>query len=172
MSISPAYIVDADVFITAKNRYYAFDICPGFWDSLLAGYHAGQLRSIEPVKQELLMGRPEEDLVQWVKHDLPSGFFLSTGTANVVTRFGEIMQWVQQKSQYFDHAKADFATKADGWLVAYASVFGVKIATNEQASPDSRKEVKLGDVCNQFGVVYEDTFDMLRALQYRYEFAD
>lgn len=34
---SPTFLVDADVFIAAKNRYYAFDICPGFWNSLETG---------------------------------------------------------------------------------------------------------------------------------------
>lgn len=29
------YIVDSDDFITAKNRYYAFGICPGFWDRVI-----------------------------------------------------------------------------------------------------------------------------------------
>ncbi len=28
MAAERRYILDADVFITAKNRYYAFDICP------------------------------------------------------------------------------------------------------------------------------------------------
>ncbi len=27
-----AYLLDANVFIDAKNRYYGFDFCPGFWD--------------------------------------------------------------------------------------------------------------------------------------------
>ncbi|MBF0147506.1 MAG: DUF4411 family protein [Magnetococcales bacterium] len=26
------YLLDSNVFIEAKNRYYAFDICPGFWE--------------------------------------------------------------------------------------------------------------------------------------------
>ncbi|PMD04330.1 DUF4411 family protein, partial [Brevibacterium paucivorans] len=25
------YLLDANVLIEAKNRYYAFDIAPGFW---------------------------------------------------------------------------------------------------------------------------------------------
>lgn len=25
------FLLDANVFIEAKNRYYGFDICPGFW---------------------------------------------------------------------------------------------------------------------------------------------
>ena len=26
------YLLDANVFIEAKNRYYGFDFCPAFWD--------------------------------------------------------------------------------------------------------------------------------------------
>ena len=29
MMADPTYLVDSDVFITAKNLYYSFDICPG-----------------------------------------------------------------------------------------------------------------------------------------------
>ncbi|MGL5096417.1 MAG: DUF4411 family protein, partial [Planctomycetia bacterium] len=35
MSENRLYLLDSNVFITAKNSYYAFSICPGFWDSLL-----------------------------------------------------------------------------------------------------------------------------------------
>lgn len=169
MSAKPIYIVDSDVFITAKNRYYSFDICPGFWDSVIHEHEAGRLRSIDRVRQELL-NWSEEELVRWIKSDLPAGFFRDTSEPDVTRAFGEVMLWVQQKAQYTDAAKASFATKADGWLVAYAAVHGLTVATNELANPDSRKEVKLGDACNQFGVPYEDTFAMLRALKVRYEF--
>lgn len=169
MSAEPIYIVDSDVFITAKNRYYAFDLCPGFWDSIIHEHDAGRLRSIDRVRQELL-NWSEEELVRWIKDDLPAGFFLDTGEPDVVRAFGEVMLWAQQKVQYTDAAKASFATKADGWLAAYAMVHGVKVATNEQSNPESRREVKLGDVCLQFGVKYEDTFEMLRALRVHYEF--
>lgn len=170
MSTKPIYIVDSDVFITAKNRYYAFDICPGFWDSVIHEHETGRLRSIDSVRRELLNGRPDEALVLWVKNTLPSDFFLDTSEPEVARAFGEVMLWVTRSPQYFDSAKAAFATKADGWLVAYAAVHGLTVATNELANPDSRKEVKLGDACNQFGVSYEDTFAMLKALKVRYEF--
>lgn len=29
-----AYLLDANVFITAKNLHYGFDFCPAFWDWL------------------------------------------------------------------------------------------------------------------------------------------
>lgn len=30
-----AYLLDADVFIRAKNLHYGFDFCPAFWESLV-----------------------------------------------------------------------------------------------------------------------------------------
>ena len=30
-----AYMLDADVFIRAKNLHYGFDFCPAFWDWLV-----------------------------------------------------------------------------------------------------------------------------------------
>jgi hypothetical protein len=44
MNATRIYLMDADVFISAKNLYYAFDICPGFWDSLIHLYGAGHVR--------------------------------------------------------------------------------------------------------------------------------
>ena len=170
MSAAPSYIIDANVFITAKNSYYAFDICPGFWDSLIAGYEQGKLHSIDRVRHELMNGRPEEDLVQWVQHDLPNDFFFNTTDPEVTEAFGEVMLWVQQSAQYYDSAKADFATKADGWLVAYAMVHDTTIATNELANPDIKREVKLGNACGHFDVAYEDPFAMLRRLRARFEY--
>ena len=79
------------------------------------------------------------------------------------------MVWVQQNSQYFDRAKAKFATEADGWLVAYGIAHGGVVVTNEQARPESRNRVLLPDVCRQFGVVHKDTFEMLRLLQIKFD---
>ena len=28
------YLLDTNIFIDAKNRYYGFDICPAFWEWL------------------------------------------------------------------------------------------------------------------------------------------
>ena len=59
----PNYLLDSDVLITAKNRYYAFTICPGFWESVLHGHSCGRLHSIDRVRQELLNGSEDDDLV-------------------------------------------------------------------------------------------------------------
>ena len=172
MSTNRPYVLDSDVFIAAKNSYYAFAICPGFWDSLIHHHGAGNVCSIDRVRIELLAGRKTEDLVRWVKRQLPPAFFLKTNEESVTEAFGQVMLWAQRNTQYFDQAKAKFATEADGWLVAYGMVHGVTVITNEQPRPQSRNRILLPDVCNEFSVAYKNTFEMLHELAVRYEWRD
>lgn len=169
MNTNLPYIIDSDVLISAKNRYYSFDICPGFWASLLQHHQSAEVFSLDRIRQELLAGREDDDLVQWTTNVVPADFFLSTQDAEIVTAFTEIMMWVQRHPQYYDSAKAKFATEADGWLAAFARVKGAMVITNEQPRPESRNRILLPDVCDQFGVKYDDTFAMLKALRVRYE---
>lgn len=170
------YVLDSDVFIAAKNSYYAFAICPGFWDSLIHHHDTGVVHSIDKVKDELLVGykaekkREEqgkgevEDLKKWIITMLPSEFFLDTNEEAVSASYRRVMLWVHRNTQYTDPAKAKFATEADGWLVAYAMAHDVTVITNEQSRPESRSRILLPDVCMQFDVTYKDTFLMLHEL--------
>jgi hypothetical protein len=163
------YVLDSDVFIAAKNAYYAFSICPGFWDSLVHHARKGPVCSIDRVRRELLAGRKTEDLVVWVRESLPDEFFKDTDEQDIADAFGQVMLWAQRSTQYFDQAKAKFATEADGWLVAYAMVRGVTVVTNEQPRPQARNRILLPDVCTHFNVSYKDTFAVLHDLEVRYE---
>ena len=80
------------MFIAAKNAYYAFPICPGFWDSMIHHHNAGSLFSIDRVQSELLAGQKEEDLVKWVNGELPGGFFHGTGGKEVTGVYSQIIQ--------------------------------------------------------------------------------
>lgn len=84
------YVLDSDVFIAAKNAYYAFDICPGFWDSIVEAHQRDRVRSIDRIKAELLAGQPKEDLVVWVKQTVPAGFFHTTQSRPVLDAYAEI----------------------------------------------------------------------------------
>ena len=163
------YLLDTDVLITAKNLYYAFDICPGFWKSLLHYQREGQVFSVDRVRNELLAGSKTEDLVQWVRNEVPRSFFLPVDTDEVTSAYTDIMLWLQRHPNYRDEAKAKFATGADGWLVAHASVHGGIVVTNEQPSPASKRDVKLPDVCDAFKVPRQNMFAMLRELGARFD---
>lgn len=171
MTTPAPFLLDSDVFIAAKNAYYAFDICPGFWKGILRGYEQGSIRSLDRIRNELLLGRKEEDLVQWVANEVPTAFFHDSNADDVSSAFADVMLWIQRNGQYFDRAKAKFATEADGWLVAYSMVHGTVVVTNEQPRPGSRNRVLLPDVCVQFAVPYKDTFVMMRDLAVRLDLA-
>ena len=51
--MSRKYVLDANVFIQAKNDYYGFDICPGFWTSLITQHNAKRVCSIDRIRDEL-----------------------------------------------------------------------------------------------------------------------
>ncbi|MCY3878848.1 MAG: DUF4411 family protein [Rhodobacteraceae bacterium] len=166
------YIVDSDVLITAKNLYYAFDICPGFWKCLLYHHRKGRIFSVDRVRSELLAGRKTEDLVQWVRSEVPRTFFLPVDNEEVGRVYTNVMLWIQRHPHYFDQAKAEFATGADGWLVACAKVRNATVVTNEQSSPVSRRHVKLPDVCDEFNVCRETIFQMLRTLGAEFDWTE
>jgi hypothetical protein len=158
---APAFVLDADVFITAKNLYYAFDLAPGFWKSLINHARNGQILSIDYVKAELEKGK--DQLAQWAKDNF-SHAFISTDEEDVQESYKEIMTWVQGHNQFSDAAKADFARGADGWLVAYAKAKRCIVVTLETINPDIKRKVPIPNVCQAFGVQFVDTFEMLRRL--------
>ena len=100
---------------------------------------------------------------------MPPSFFCNSNANDVSSAYTQIMLWVQRNSQFFDRAKAKFATEADGWLVAYSMVNGTVVVTNEQPRPESRNRVLLPDVCARFEVPYKDTFFMLRELSMKFD---
>ena len=69
-----SYLLDANVFIQAKNLHYGLDFCPAFWDWLIANNSAGQVFSIEKVADELQAGADE--LAEWAA-GRSNAFFLS-----------------------------------------------------------------------------------------------
>jgi len=142
------YILDANIFIEAQNRYYAFNLCPGFWDSLLHHNNMGNLESIDRVRKELL--ECKDNLATWSKK--AAGLFSSTDSELVTTAYRDIIQWVQSQERFFDPAKSRFADDPDAWVIAYAKANNAIVVTQEASAPKSRKDVKIPDVCNHFNI--------------------
>lgn len=166
----PKRILDSDVFITAKNSYYAFSFCPGFWESLTRLHEEGLVFSLDRVRKELVRTKkkddpvPEEDLSIWVRK-APRGFFLRD-TTEAVGAYEDVIAWTQARP-YKESAKDKFAGGADGWLIAHAMVSGYTVVTQEQSAPQSRSAIKIPDVCKHFDVKCENTFDLLRSVDVR-----
>ena len=60
-----------------------------------------------------------------------------------------------------------FMASADLKLIAHAMVSQATLVTREQPAPDSKKKIKIPDVCNAFNVVWTDPFSAYRTLGLR-----
>ncbi len=163
MNAGRRFVLDANVLMQARRSYYAFDICPGFWNALLQQHRSERVSSIDKIKNEIDAGR--DDLKDWANETAPSSFFKGTADKKVSDAFRDMVNWVQGEELFLPEAKAKFAAVADGWLVAFAKVNGAILVTGEVYAPECKTEVKIPNVCVEFGVKYVDTYEMLRDLK-------
>lgn len=88
MTASRTYVLDANVFIEAARRYYAFDIAPSFWQILIDHAGKGQVLSIDHIKVELERGKDE--LAKWAKNDFHE-CFVSTEDDEVIAAYSSLI---------------------------------------------------------------------------------
>lgn len=138
------FVLDTNVFIEAYRRYYAMDLCPGFWQCLEHYCQKTHLLSIDRVRNEIGEG---DELDEWVRQ-APNKLFASTAEDETVQAFSKMMIWVQNNSNFKQIAKEEFARVADGWLVAYAEVHGLVVVTHESFDPNSQRRVPIPNVCH------------------------
>jgi len=149
-----AYLLDANVFLQAKNLHYGFDFCPAFWDWLKSQNEQGAVFSIEKVKDELA----DDDAAAWAA-GCAEGFFLKPD-AKVAATLATVSQWVIQQG-YEPAAVNTFLQVADYYLVAHALAYGHAVVTHEVPANSVRK-VKIPNVCIGLGVKCMTPFEMLR----------
>lgn len=152
-----AYLLDANTFIQAKNEYYWFDICPGFWDWLDQQNLAGNIFSIDRIGDELKQGN--DTLARWATAKGRS-FFLPLDNA-ALEAMPRVVRWVQNVD-YKDHAKRSFLGSADPFLIAYALAHGHTVVTHEVHVEGERRRVKIPSVCRALQVPCVRTVEMLR----------
>jgi len=158
------YLLDENVFIEAHKRYYALDLVPGFWESLINNHKINKIFSIEYIKKKL--EDYGDDLSKWIKSNLPATFFVSINTSTI-NWYGQMQIWANTQSQFLNAAKAEFASSnnTDCWLIACAKADNYVLVTHEVFNPNITVKIPIPNVCNVFGVDCINTFDMLRELK-------
>jgi len=157
-----AYLLDANVFIQAKNLHYGLDFCPAFWDWLVIENSGGRVCSIEKVGDEVEAG--VDELSTWASHRGPT-FFLKPDAA-MLPKLGDVSRWATSQ-RYEPAAVNTFLQKADYYLVAYALAHEHTVVTHEIAST-SVKRIKIPDACIGLGVKCVTPFEMLRYSRARF----
>lgn len=156
------YLLDANVFIEAKNFYYRFETFPTFWEWLDTEQESGNLASIHPIYEELAKGNDE--LSRWTKARKDSSWFLAVDDEQTQQYFAEFAGWVMAEP-FKEAAKEEFLSGGDPWLIAKARTIEATVITHESLfDPKIKKKVKIPNVCEAFSVTYLDTFDLLNKL--------
>ncbi|MDA8270800.1 MAG: DUF4411 family protein [Actinomycetota bacterium] len=157
-----AYLLDANVFIQAKNLHYGFDFCPAFWDWIDTENQKQTVFSIEKVRDELVSG--DDELAEWAKART-SEFFL-TPTSTILPSLGIVSTWASAGA-YEPVAVNTFLQVADYYLVSHAHANEFVIVSHEIASP-SVKKVKIPNACIALGIKVMSPYEMLRTERARF----
>ncbi|MGV3593410.1 MAG: DUF4411 family protein [Gammaproteobacteria bacterium] len=153
------YLLDANTYIEAQNRYYNASFCPAYWDWIDHQFAKGNLNSVIPVYDEL--AGYGDDLSRWVRKR--KHHFIDVSAEPVQEKFSEIVAYIATLKKPNANV-AEFLGKADPWLIAQAAVTGATVVTHEVPVDPQSKKIKIPNVCQQFNVSHMNTFDLLKSL--------
>jgi uncharacterized protein DUF4411 len=157
-----AYLLDANIFIQAKNLHYGFDFCPAFWEWVAAGNAARKVFSIEKVGDELEAGADE--LADWAAEQ-GTKFFLPPDAA-ILPALSQVSTWAS--GQGCEPAAVNtFLQVADYYLVAHALAHSFTVVTHEVPTNSVRK-IKIPNACIGLGIKFMTPYEMLRSERARF----
>ena len=156
------YVLDTNVFIEAKDYYYTFDVCPGFWEWLVTRNRSGLVYSVQAVNDELQKG--SDKLAEWA-YERGAEFFLPPN-ASTVRSLATVASKVRRMG-YEESAVNGFFDAADYYLVAEAYAKKYTVVTRETKMGGTHR-VKIPNVCTELQITCISPFDMLCAENARF----
>lgn len=164
------FLIDTNSFIEPKNRYYAFDLAPGFWSQFTKHIESRDIAVLDMVRDEIEKG--EDALSNWIKSiDIPE--IVNHKDGAIISKYSEIINNIAQNPCYKQSALQEWSREsvADPWLIAAAAAKGYTLITMERPvvtlNPNNpSKYAKIPDVANTFKVKTGDLFYMMRELKF------
>lgn len=157
-----AYLLDANVFIEAKNLHYGFDFCPAFWEWLIEANRREVVFSIEKVGDEVQA--VEDELSKWADHR-GTDFFIPPDNS-VLPSLGTVSLWVGSQG-YEPAAVSTFLKVADYYLIAQAHAGKHTVVTHEVPGQSMRR-IKIPNVCIGLGIKCMSPYEMLHRERARF----
>ncbi len=159
----PPYCLDTNVYIEAHRRYYAFDIAPGFWESLI--HLARQQIVSSPILVFDELADSGDELAQWAKNNKDVLFVQPDEATQEAYR--EIADLAVRL--YEPQHVQKFLSGADPWVIAQAKAHqGIVVTLEAWGNESPNKNGKIGgkihipNFCKHVAVAYQDTFALLR----------
>jgi hypothetical protein len=157
-----SYLLDANVFMSAKNLHYGLDFCPAFWDWLAHKGHTGSVFSIDKVADEIKAG--QDELSGWARNHGDALFRRTPPT--LAPQFAQVGTWVTGQ-QYTPAAINTFLHAADFYLLAHA-LAGDHVVVTHEVHSSSTARIKIPNACLGLDVRFMTPYQMLRTEQARF----
>jgi len=150
------YSLDTNVFIEAWNKYYAFDLCPDYWDKLDQLAKDGVIFATEEVKRDI--AKKDDDLNKWIES---RDYFFKAISGEVQNCLSHIFQ-IEEHRRLVDSSK--FRSIADPWVIAHAMAENAIVVTKEKFETHPTRRIKIPNVCQAMKIEWIDDFELLRRL--------
>ena len=150
------YSLDTNVFIEAWNKYYAFEICPDYWDKLDQLAKGGIIFATEEVKRDI--AKKDDNLYRWIESRDHLFRSINDYVQDCLRRIFE----TEAHRRLIDSSK--FRSTADPWVIAHAMAENAVVVTKEKFETHSTKRIKIPNVCKAMGVECIDDFELIRRL--------
>ncbi len=162
------YLIDTNILLFPFKVTNPLDLHPTYWSKIKLILEREDVISIDKVKDELFY--QEDDLTNWCKANVSKTFWKSSNDS--LNEYAEIQNWAQNR-QYNQRALLQFANlkNADPFLVSYAKYFKLKynsditIVTEEVSNPESKRNIKLPDVCIDFDIRFIKINEFFREIR-------
>lgn len=160
------FAIDSNILILCHRQVYPFEIAPGFWRQLI---EKGDSRIIllDKVKEEI--SKNEDQLSEWIKDNENAFIIKEVDNPDIIRCYTKIITSVKENEIYRETAKSEFASIADSWLCAYAMAYGDIIVSNEKLEPNSKKKVKIPNICQKFDIKYIGLLQFMKELDIRFD---
>lgn len=166
------YLLDADVLIHSKNKYYKFDQVPEYWGWVIYQCQIGNIKINRECYSELTTGT--DKLAEWAKQN--KKFLLYESSVNQLT---VNMVLYKGYAVNFDAKLTDdpalrlteieiAAIGKDQFLIAHAFDDSRTVVTAENSAPGKkRSRKKIPDVCEKLGVKCITQYEMNDILKFK-----
>ena len=156
------YLIDANVLIDANRDYYPISRVPQFWDWLVAMGRQGRIKVPLEIYEEVIVGK--DTLAEWLNDNKNAMLLDESVTADLVANV--------VNRGYANDLTDDEILKMgnDPFLIAYAFADRNRrcIVTTEASKPSRfRANRHIPDVCDDFDILWIDTFQLIRDLDFR-----
>jgi len=163
------YLLDANVLITAHNRYYPIDTVPEFWSWLVHKGNAGDLTMPLENYEEVKEGGTDEEkdlLFGWIKQEEVKAAIIFDEKVDA-----DLVACVINEGYATDLTEDEvLQIGRDPFLIAYALASPADrcVVTTEVSAPSKlRQNRRIADVCTTMGIDCCDTFAMMKVLGFK-----